>query len=65
MKSKERKVTITCTEKQLTMLEMDDNTNVTAKELEDAINLSYGTFSLDFNHDDIIVAKARKIKTKK
>lgn len=45
-------------------LEMSEDTNVTARELEDAINLSYGTFSLDFNHDDIIVAKARKIKNK-
>ena len=42
-------------------LEMSDDDNVTAREVEDALNFSYGTF----NHDDIIVAKARKIKEEK
>lgn len=45
-------------------LEMEEGDNVTAREVEDALNCTYGTFSLDFNHDSIIVAKARKIKEK-
>lgn len=46
-------------------LEMSEGTNVTAKELEEAINMSYGAYSLEFIHNDIIVAKARKMPNKK
>lgn len=42
-------------------LEMEDGDNVTAREVEEALNFGTGAFALDFNHESIIVAKARKI----
>ena len=43
------------------MVTIDSDKRITAKEVEDALNHGNGVFSLDFIHDDIVVAKVRKI----
>lgn len=44
---------------------IDAEDNITSKEVADCLNMEWGTFSLNFNHDnDIILAKARKVKNK-
>lgn len=40
---------------------IDAEDSITAKEVEDAIELGHGPFSLDSLHNEIIVAKVRKI----
>lgn len=43
---------------------IDSEKNIKSRDVADAINFSTGAFNLDFIYDDIIVAKARKIKNR-
>lgn len=49
--------------KQTFIVTIEAEDKITSKEVADCLNMEYGIFSLNFNHDnDIIVAKARKCK---
>lgn len=48
--------------KQTFIVTIDAEDNITSKEVADCLNMEWGTFSLNFNHDnDIILARARKV----
>lgn len=52
--------------KQTFIVTIEAEDKITSKEVADCLNMEWGTFSLNFNHDnDIIIAKARKIKKEK
>lgn len=50
--------------KQKFIVTIDAETEIRSREIADALNYCGGVFSLNFNHNEIIVATARKIKDK-
>lgn len=51
--------------KQTFIVTIEADAKITSREVADALNFGSGCFALEYNHDEIIVAKARKINKDK